>query len=217
MFRMGKLALKVGVIVVLAGLPCSAAMAKLAAVRHLSTEAFNAGDSLAHKTGMLPISGAYQSSRPAASGAITGKYGRGYRNGAHHRGHHGGWFAGKSWFGHHSWFNGRPHRQKSTPLGPAASQTAGAPAAPTPAATHGKPSQRGDISASPRAGVTLPDKQYRALIRATSPVALKLRPRVRHVQRPHKSQFKAVSASHVRWSNSTGRRNTAMAPYVRRY
>ena len=145
MFHLGKSVLAVAAIIVMAGLPPSAAMAKMAAVRHLSTESFSADAGLVHKTGMRPISGAYRASRPAGPGAIAGT--------------------------------------------------------------------------NPHAGVTLPEKSYRALIRATYPVALPHKPRIRHVQRQHKAtpRLKSAGYSPVRWSSSSGRRNTAMAPYIRRY
>ena len=217
MFLSCKSVLKVVLVVMAASLPFSAAMAKTAAVRGLNDAVMTPEMSLVHKTGMRPIAGAYRPSRPAGSGMISGQHGHGFVHGYRQRHHGGSWFAGRSWFGHHSWFNGKPHRHSSRPLRPTASQTAAVPEAALPAAKFGKPSQRGEISANPRAGVTLQDKAYRALIRATYPVALKPAPRIRHVNRHQKRHLHAASRPHVRWSSKSGRRNTAMAPYIRRY
>lgn len=219
MFHLGKSVLAVAAIIVMAGLPPSAAMAKMAAVRHLSTESFSADAGLLHKTGVRPISGAYRASRPAGPGAIAGQHGHGYRHCMHRRHHGGSWFAGQSWFGHHSWFGRNERRHATGAIRPAAAQLS-AREAPAPASRPAISAQLGAIAGTnPRAGVTLPEKSYRALIRATYPVALPHKPRIRHVQRQHKAtpRLKSAGYSHVRWSSSSGRRNTAMPPYIHRY
>lgn len=221
MSRLVKAVFKATAIVILSSLPYAAASAQMGAMRGLPVDSLTAESGLVHKTGMRPIAGAYRSSRPAGSGSISGQHGHGHHRGAHNRHHGGNWFTGDSWFGHHGWFNARPKRQSVGSIKPATAQAATSSG---PAST-GKPApaaRSGAIAGNnPRAGVTLQDKAYRALIRATYPVALKHKPLVRHVnrhaKRPRKIVAQSATHSHVRWSSKTGRRNTALAPYIRRY
>ena len=219
MFHLGKSVLAVAAIIVMAGLPSSAAMAKMAAVRHLSAESFSADSGLVHKTGMRPISVAYRASRPAGPGAITGQPGHGYRHGMHRRHHGGSWFAGQSWFGHHSWFGRNERRRATGAIRPAAAQLSAseAPRNRQQACHFGSARRHRRHTPVP----ALPCPKSPTVRSFVPPIRWPCHtsPRVRHVQRQHKAtpRIKSAGYSHVRWSSSSGRRNTARAPYIRRY